>query len=74
MSRFICLTSPMHKDLGWELSLLHDELRVHWVENSLLRKLGLDILYSTFGCIRMIHVNRHKRFNPFPPIYYCQGF
>jgi hypothetical protein len=29
MSRFICLTSLMHKGLGWELSLLQDELRVH---------------------------------------------
>ncbi len=29
MSRFICLTSSMHKGLGWELSLLWDEVRVH---------------------------------------------
>jgi hypothetical protein len=62
MSRFICLTSPMHKGLGWELSLMwDDEIRVHWVGNSSLRKSRLDIFYSTFGCIRMILVDTHKR-------------
>jgi hypothetical protein len=59
MSRFICLTSPMHKGLEWELSLLWDEVRAHSVRSSLLRKSGF--LYSTFGCIRMILVDRHKR-------------
>jgi len=62
ISRFICLTSPIHKGLGWELSLLwDDEVRVHWVQKSSLRKPRLHIFYSTFGCIRMILVNTHKR-------------